>query len=195
MKNYLIINLFILFFQIVISANEGQLSRFDHQAHLDKVFNVKKIDCSHCHNFTLDTKTNEIKLNEFAKGSIFKIPVKQICHECHQSNDPEHANAPQTCFTCHRSMEGIKKIKPANHINLAWKSSHVTEARINSESCMNCHMTSQCAKCHLQRNNIEMKNHPRNFKFVHSVQARATPQRCDSCHTKNFCISCHVGGK
>jgi hypothetical protein len=195
MKYFLCLNLFLFFTTVNILASEGQLSKFNHQAHLDGEFKAKNIQCSHCHNFDLDPKSKEIKLNEFAKGSIFKVPVKQICHECHQSSNPEHVNAPQTCFTCHRNMDSINKIKPPNHINLAWKSSHATEARVNSDSCMNCHTTSQCAKCHLQRNNIEMKNHPRNFKFTHSVQARATPQRCDACHTKSYCISCHAGAK
>lgn len=194
MKYFTVFFLFILFYQNRLNANE-MLGRFDHASHLENVFKLNNIKCAHCHNFDLDIKTNEIRLNEFAKKSIFKIPIKQICHECHNSEAPQHVNAPQTCFTCHRSIEGINKIKPENHINLSWKSAHSTEARINSEYCLNCHITSQCAKCHLQRNNIEKKNHSRNFKFFHSVQARTTPQRCDSCHNKSYCISCHIGNK
>jgi hypothetical protein len=167
MKYIICVFSFLLFFQTNLLAGSPMLAKFDHSNHLEKVFKVNSIQCSHCHNFDLDTKTNEIKLNEFAKKSIFKMPLKQICHECHQSAAPEHVKAPQTCFTCHRSMEGINKIKPANHTNLAWKSSHSTEARVNSDYCMNCHMTSQCAKCHLQTNHLEKINHPRNFKFFH----------------------------
>ncbi|MGZ3712966.1 MAG: cytochrome c3 family protein [Bdellovibrionota bacterium] len=169
--------------------------RFDHDAHLSKVFKANKIDCTHCHNFSADAKSKEIKFNDSAKNSILKMPVKAICHECHRSDLPQYKNAPKACFTCHRNMEEIGKIKPQNHENVSWKTSHAAEARTNGDACLNCHMTSQCAKCHLQRNDIEMNNHPKNFKFFHSVQARAQPQKCDACHTKSFCVACHMGKK
>jgi Zn finger protein HypA/HybF involved in hydrogenase expression len=175
-----------------VSQTQIVQDQFNHQAHLERALNG--VQCKHCHNFSLNEKTNTIELNEAAKISILRMPVKQICHECHNTSTP-HQNAPQTCFTCHSSTDAIKKIKPQNHINLTWKTSHSLEARVQGESCLNCHVNSQCAKCHLQKNNFELKNHSRNFKYFHSVQARATPQKCDTCHSKTFCIDCHLGKK
>ena len=189
-----------LFFLILIiwssfSMASEMLAGFDHEAHLAKAFKNNKMECTHCHNFSIDQKSNEIKLTEAAKLSVLKMPVKQICHECHRSELLQHKEAPKACFTCHRSMEGIKKIKPTNHESVSWKGSHSIEARVEGDACLSCHMTSQCSKCHLQRNDIEMRNHSANFKFFHSVQARAQPQRCDACHTKTFCVNCHLGKK
>lgn len=183
-----------IFFSTSCFASE-MVSGFDHDMHLQKVFKSNKIDCAHCHNFSIDTKGKQINLTEEASESILKISLKQICHECHRSDMPRYKEAPKACFTCHKSMENIKKIKPSNHENISWRSSHSIEARVEGEACMNCHMTSTCSKCHLQRNDIEMKNHPKNFRFFHSIQARGQPQRCDACHTKTFCTNCHLGKK
>ena len=187
---------------VLLSATVGMPSfasevafKFDHDMHLQKVFKKNKIDCMHCHNFSADQNTKKIKLTLDAKKSFFKIPLKQICHECHQSELPQYKDASKVCFTCHNSMEGLNKIKPSNHENSTWKTGHSAEARTNGDYCMNCHMTSQCAKCHLHRDSIELSNHPKNFKYFHSVQARGQPQKCDTCHTKSFCVICHLGKK
>jgi len=192
MKKTLI--LLALAFSTAALASE-MVSNFDHQVHLSKVFKVNNIDCAHCHNFSLDTKSKVIKLTPEASQSSLKLSLQQICHECHRSEEPKYKEAPKACFACHKTMEGIQQIKPMNHNSLAWKTSHTLEARVSGESCTNCHMTSQCAKCHLQRSDISNQNHPRNFRFFHSVQARGQPQRCDACHTKSYCTNCHLGKK
>lgn len=176
-------------------AAVDRLGKFNHDGHLNKIFKPQNIECSHCHNYTHDANSNKVVFNDQAQFSIFKRSLKEICHECHQSDSPKHKDAPQTCFTCHSSFEDIRNVKPANHGNIVWKTTHSLDARISGDSCFNCHTTSQCSKCHFDRNDIELANHSRNYKFTHSVQARATPSRCDSCHTKSYCISCHMGKK
>lgn len=194
MKFLLPILFFFGLFAVSVKASE-MTAGFDHETHLNKVFLPNKIDCAHCHNFSLDQSAKEIKLTNEAKESILKISLKQVCHECHSSDMPKYNKAPQTCFTCHRTMEGIKKIKPPNHESISWRTGHSLEARVRGESCMNCHMTSQCSKCHLQRNDVDLRNHPPNFRYFHSVVARGQPQRCDACHAKSFCANCHLGKK
>lgn len=175
------------------TSSSNMISHFRHDDHIEKVFKPLQVDCTHCHNFTKDEANHSFSLNDKTKDTIFKMPLKQICHECHQSQAPQYEKAPKACFTCHQNMEGLRKIKPASHENISWKSTHSLEARVQGESCMNCHMTSQCSQCHLHRNSVEMKNHPRNFRFFHSVQARGQPQRCDACHAKTYCTNCHLG--
>ncbi len=184
--------IFLLGFNLRAFASD-MTGGYNHEMHLQKVFKVNSIECSHCHNFNLDPKGKEVKLNQAATASVLKMPLKEICHECHRSEIARYKDAPKTCFTCHKTMENIKRIKPTNHENISWKTTHSIEARVQGESCLNCHMTSQCSKCHLERNDIEMRNHPKNFRFFHSVQARGQPQRCDACHTKTFCVNCHLG--
>ncbi len=168
---------------------------FDHQAHLSKVFKPNKIDCMHCHNFNMDQKEKRISFSVAATKSILNRPVKEICHECHRSDLSQYKEAPKACFTCHKGMEDIKKIKPVNHESISWRNSHSLEAKVKGESCNDCHAVSQCSKCHLRRNDIDLQNHPKNYRFYHSVQARAQPQRCDACHTKSYCADCHLGVK
>lgn len=192
----MIVKFFIIilfFFLGKYSVGLEPIAGFDHEAHLSKVFKPQKMDCSHCHNFSVDEKNQKIELTELAKKSVLKIPLKQICHECHQSEELKYKSAPKTCISCHKTMEGLSKIKPASHENMSWKGHHSLEARVGGESCLNCHMASQCSKCHLQRNDAELRNHPKNFKLFHSIQARGQPQRCDACHTKTFCTNCHLG--
>ena len=169
------------------------LSVFDHQFHEKKVFEPQKIDCSRCHNFSLDPSTKKVIPTLDLKFSSFKKPYKEICHSCHTGGEKEYSSAPRTCYTCHRSFENILVIKPRDHENLAWKSAHSTAARVNGQSCMNCHMVSQCVKCHLRREDVEPVNHSRNFRYYHSLQVRQQPHRCDACHTKTFCVKCHLG--
>lgn len=169
--------------------------RFDHDFHVDKVFKPQGIECSKCHNIQLDRATGKATAESALKTSAFRTTAKEICHGCHRSSEPKNVGAPQTCFTCHASETSLGAIKPPNHSNVAWKSSHAVDARVAGDKCLNCHTTSQCVKCHAQRNDIEMRNHTRNFRFFHSVQARLQPQRCDTCHTKSFCVNCHLGRK
>lgn len=173
--------------------SDNVLAIFDHQMHERKVFAVQKIDCSRCHNFSLDASTQRVIPNENLRFSSFNKPFKEICHSCHTGGEKAYSAAPHTCYTCHRRFENILSIKPRDHENLAWKQAHSTAARVNGQSCMNCHMISQCVKCHLRRQNVEPMNHSRNYRYFHSIQVRAEPQRCDACHTTSFCENCHLG--
>ena len=171
------------------------LNRFDHEKHDAKAFKSFGFACDRCHNFKLDSKTNKLMPNEKLVNTAMRVDLKTICHECHNTGDAKYVSVTQTCVTCHRSAEDLKTIKPRNHANVAWKSAHASNARIDGENCMACHVTSQCVQCHQRRNDIEMKNHSRNFRFTHSIVARMQPHRCDSCHTRSFCSDCHRGKK
>lgn len=174
-------------------ASDNILSMFDHQLHERKVFGIQKIDCSRCHNFSLDPLTNKVMPSENLKFSSFNRPFKEICHSCHTGGEKAYSAAPHACYTCHRRPENMSAIKPRDHENLAWKQAHSTAARAGGQLCMNCHMISQCVKCHLRRQDVEPINHSRNFRFYHSIQARAEPHRCDACHTNQYCVNCHLG--
>ncbi|MGK5088811.1 cytochrome c3 family protein [Bdellovibrionota bacterium FG-2] len=170
-------------------------ARFDHDAHLDRVIKARGLSCDHCHNFKVDLKAKTAVLLSGMANSALNRPLKAICHECHQSAEAKNKAAPQECYNCHRSEGNLQDIKPRNHLNIGWAQSHATNARIDGDACMNCHTTSQCVKCHQRRNDVEFKNHSRNFRFYHSVVARAQPQKCDTCHSRVFCTDCHSGKK
>lgn len=172
------------------------LSRFDHEEHDRKVFRPKSVSCKHCHNFKVDERTGKAIPEEALRKSSFRRDFKSICHGCHVSAEAAgKLNAPQACYTCHRSSENLRAIKPRNHMNIGWAGAHATNARIDGDACLNCHMTSFCVQCHQRRNDIELRNHSRNFRLTHSVQARAQPHKCDSCHSRSFCVECHLGRK
>jgi hypothetical protein len=170
-------------------------ARYDHEFHETRVFSPRKIQCSQCHNFSVDQSTGKSKAESGLELSTFRKDMKSICHECHSGAETKNKDAPKACYTCHRSAENLREIKPNNHSNVGWKDAHATNARTDAGSCQNCHTTSQCVQCHQRRNDIEFKNHSRNFRFFHSVQARAQPQKCDACHSRSFCTDCHLGGR
>lgn len=169
--------------------------KFDHAIHTSKVFNPLRFECSKCHNFSLEESSGKLVPHADLEKSAFRISLREMCHQCHQSAESRFAEAPKACYNCHSSPSGLSAIKPDNHNNGSWKSWHSLEARVAGESCLNCHTTSQCVKCHTQRNDITQRNHPRNFRVTHSIQARMQPQRCDACHTKSYCTNCHMGAK
>lgn len=169
--------------------------RFDHREHDVRVFSKHGVACSHCHNFSLNEITRELVPNAELKQSALNRDMKDICHECHKTAEAKWRDAPKTCATCHASMQAMTQIAPTTHRNLEWKRTHASNARADGSGCLDCHSSSQCVKCHLQRNDIDLVNHSRNFRFFHSVQARLEPHRCDACHTKTFCVNCHTGNK
>ncbi|MBI2520015.1 MAG: hypothetical protein HYV97_06350 [Bdellovibrio sp.] len=169
------------------------MTKFDHQMHEEKVLPAFGISCSTCHNFELNADQKTAKANPNLATSAFKMSVKEVCHQCHNTEAPQYRNVPKSCAICHSDQAAMQKIKPKNHENTAWKSTHALNAEVASNTCFNCHITSQCVKCHVRRNDIELKNHSRNFRFTHSVIARAQPQKCDSCHVQTFCVRCHLG--
>jgi hypothetical protein len=175
-----------------LKAQNEIMMRFDHREHEVKVFNQKSVSCSHCHNFNLNEITRELIPTPQLKNTTFTMDLKGICHECHKTSEAKWRDAPKACVTCHRSIQTMAAIAPANHRNLEWKRTHSANARADGSGCLDCHTSSQCVKCHLQRNDIELTNHTRNFRFFHSVQARLEPHRCDACHTKSYCINCHT---
>lgn len=178
-----------------LSWQVGIAEKFNHEMHEAKVFTPGKVQCSKCHNFSLEPSSGKLIPEAALHEQSLKLSLKKMCHECHQGGNPQFESAPKTCFTCHSSATSLSAIKPQNHSNVAWKKSHALEARIAGDSCLNCHTNSQCVKCHTRRNDIEFENHSRNFRFTHSIEARLQPQRCDACHTKSFCVNCHVGRK
>lgn len=187
--------LFILMINSLISSISyaGALSRFSHESHEKGAFKTMQFSCSACHNFTIVKDSIPAKAEPGLTNSTFKNDLKTTCHQCHNTEDTKFKDAPKECIICHTSTEVNKQIKPLSHQNASWKTTHSLNARTEGSSCLNCHIQADCLKCHLRRNDIEMKNHSRNFKFTHSVEARSQPHRCDACHTQNFCVKCHVG--
>lgn len=196
MKNILIISsLIIPFFVTTFTlANVRILSKYNHEMHEIKVFDVYKIQCTFCHNIVQTPGSRQVVLGKTISESTFNKPLKQICHGCHHNNESEY-KAPQACYNCHDSATSLNAIKPQSHSSVDWKHSHAMNARADNQSCNNCHSSAQCVKCHAQRNDLSLKNHNRNYRFYHSIEARLSPQKCDSCHTKTFCVSCHMGSR
>lgn len=180
---------------LVETRTDARVERFDHEEHLRKVFYPAKVECSSCHAFKVDPVTRRAQpLADLARSSLTREP-REICHECHRSGEAKWAEAPKACTTCHRSMESLTRAMPSDHRGVGWKFSHSTQARIRGEACQDCHSVSQCAKCHLHRNDEQFANHSRNFRYTHSVAARAQPARCDACHTQSYCTTCHLKGR
>ena len=170
-----------LFLSPLAWTENPRIKKFDHGFHVQKVFQPNNIDCSTCHNM------------ERQSGSTFRKPMKQMCHECHQSAEPKYKAAPKACFTCHDSMDSLSAIKPETHASAVWKQTHSIQARADGDACLNCHTNSQCVKCHSQRDTLFQSNHPRSYRNFHSIEARMAPQKCDTCHTKSYCTQCHMG--
>ncbi len=178
-----------------VAAASAILEKYDHEMHENKVFKENKIECSYCHNFEFSGKSYKAKLKSDIDKSTFVKPMKELCHSCHNNAETRFPKAPQTCFTCHRTLENLKSIKPQNHYGVDWNHNHSLNARVSDDSCVNCHSTSQCVKCHVGRDTVFQQNHSRNFRFYHSIEARFEPHKCDTCHTKNYCMNCHLGGR
>ena len=195
MKNFIfIIVTSLMLLSLGVHADSASImAKFDHQMHEQKVLPALKLSCSFCHNFELSADQKTAKATPGLASSAFKKPLKEVCHQCHNTEAGQFRAVPKSCFLCHSDRSAMQKIKPKNHENIAWKNSHALNAEVATGSCLNCHMTSQCVTCHLRRTDIEMKNHSRNFRFTHSVIARAQPQKCDACHVQNFCVTCHMG--
>jgi hypothetical protein len=186
----------ITFLFLTMTAQAGVISRFNHEAHEKGAFKNMQFSCSNCHNFSFDAKNINAKADANLENTTFKNDFKTTCHQCHnpvKADDPKYKEVPKTCVICHGTNDLSKVIKPLSHQNAAWKTTHSLNARTEGAICLNCHIQSDCLKCHLRRNDIEMQNHSRNFKFTHSIEARGQPHRCEACHTQNFCIKCHIG--
>ncbi|MEK6625219.1 MAG: cytochrome c3 family protein [Bdellovibrionota bacterium] len=195
MKN-IIITFITSLLLIGIEANADSssiLAKFNHQMHEEKVLPVLGVSCSVCHNFELGADHKTAKATPDLSTSAFRMSVKEICHQCHNTEAAQYRTVPKSCSICHADQAAMQKIRPKNHENTAWKNTHALNAEVASNTCFNCHITSQCVKCHTRRSDIELKNHSRNFRFTHSVIARAQPQKCDSCHVQTFCVRCHLG--
>lgn len=177
------------------SVDSGILRRFDHEMHSEKVFKARSISCAHCHNLELDAAGKKAVAVPDSSRSTFARPPRELCHKCHRGSEVVNKDAPKACYSCHVGIDQLQAIKPRNHENISWRTAHALDAKTDAASCVNCHTTSQCTKCHLSRNDVELKNHSRNFKFFHSVEARGRPHSCDGCHTKSFCVNCHMGKK
>ena len=185
---------FVLGISLPSRAENGKiLDLYDHGFHEKSVFTPNKIECGYCHNFEVNKKTLKANLKPEISKATFVKPIKDLCHSCHRNPDTK-TKAPQTCYTCHRSMENMKTIKPQNHFGVDWVHNHSLNARTSDNACMTCHSNSQCVKCHVERNSLFQNNHTRNFRYFHSIEARAQPQKCDACHSKTYCMGCHLNG-
>lgn len=174
-------------------AGSEIISRFNHDAHEKGAFKALQFKCSNCHNFTIASDNIHAQPEAGLSNSNLKFNLKMTCHQCHNTEKNRFKAVPKQCILCHTNTNLNKEIKPLSHQNAEWKTTHSLNAKTEGSTCLNCHIQSECLKCHLRRNDIEMKNHSRNFRFTHSVEARAQPHRCDACHTQNFCIKCHIG--
>ncbi|MDO8520085.1 MAG: hypothetical protein Q7T11_07990 [Deltaproteobacteria bacterium] len=147
---------------------------YDHEMHMT-FFEAASVACETCH-ADPDSFGDRSKVN----------PVG--CHLCHNSAGPIiDANKP--CTVCHDGGAP----KPPSHKS-GWKSKHQIYAKLNAESCTQCHTDPQfCLNCHKRRDTVLQTMHRRNFRYFHSIEARANPRKCEACHTVSYCQDCHAG--
>ncbi len=137
-----------------------------------KEFLAAGYKCSDCH-------------NTVAHGDSIaqpKMPHMDKCTACHNNKD-----APTTCDLCH-----MKEMKREVRASGPWAITHGstwerTHGMGNLTTCIICHETEKCAKCH-----IEMP-HPESWPYIHGDKAKNVSKEddCYNCHVKSFCKDCH----
>jgi len=128
--------------------------------------------CTECHNTVAHG-------NAIAQPNM---PHMDKCTACHNKKD-----APTACGICH-----VEKMKREVRSSGPWAITHgstweKTHGMGNLTTCIICHETQKCAKCH-----VEMP-HPESWPYVHGDKAKnATKEdECTGCHIKSFCDECH----
>ncbi|HDP70037.1 MAG TPA: hypothetical protein ENN38_04415 [Actinobacteria bacterium] len=110
------------------------------------------------------------------------LPHMDKCTGCHNNED-----APTTCSICHvkRMKREIRALGPwAITHGPTWERTH---GMGNLTTCIICHETEKCAKCH-----TEMP-HPESWPYVHGEKAKSVTKedKCAGCHVESFCDDCH----
>ena len=79
--------------------------------------------------------------------------------------------------------------KPDTH-NGAWLETHGQAARVDEESCLQCHTgRTSCIQCH---QDTQPRSHtPSWVKRGHALEARWSRETCLACHNDDSCIACH----
>ena len=71
-------------------------------------------------------------LNEVDLATVENLPRMSVCMTCHKSDFQ-----PSSCEQCH---EDYTKLRPETHSS-TWLATHRENARLDQESCSDCHMT------------------------------------------------------
>ena len=134
----------------------------------------------------------------------------QACVQCHSET---------FCLDCHSKHEGLKpslKYPERVRANLIhrgdWITMHRIEAKVDSSSCLKCHVTAECNTCHASRGVSSSTkdfsklafSHPpgwatnTNSKDFHGKAAREDIVSCAGCHNRGGpgdCRTCHAASK
>ena len=163
--------------------------RFDHRLHMPVLDSVGWI-CLPCHTIGAtkepDHVEGEIQSTFTDPASSVLLPTQQICHACHQQDNP--LNAPSQCRTCHET----ENLPPPESHALGWTQDHAREAVLQPEHCAGCHSGWMCAECHSRRDDASSDAHGGNWLSVHGMAARTDPVSCEDCHQGDTCRQCHT---
>lgn len=158
---------------------------FPHKVHVDA-----KVKCETCHG----------TMKDIGLATRFQLPKMETCLVCH---DNTYASA--DCKTCHLSAPsgriqltfttGVLRPMQGNPYGMdhgpPYEFTHGTRAKLDRATCMQCHIESECLKCHdgLVK---PLSIHPNDYIALHPVEARMDTPKCDSCHRyQSFCAACH----
>ena len=143
------------------------ISKFPHATHIKN-----KVECATCH------KGVATSSDIFAKH----LPEMSTCVSCH--SDVQEVDY---CVSCHAAN---KDLKPIDH-KVAWRQEHGIVSQTEKNDCKMCHTENQCLDCH-QKDNLDRKVHPLNFRNNHSLYAKGNMDNCYTCHEElSYCVSCH----
>jgi hypothetical protein len=148
------------------------------------------------------THANDFKSRhaEYARKSA------QGCVQCHTES---------YCLDCHSKHEGLKpslkfpeKVRAGLIHRGDWMTVHRVEAKVDSASCLKCHVTGECDKCHTAQHVSSSKDldklafsHPagwatnKDSKNFHGEKARQDIVSCAGCHNRGGpgdCRTCHA---
>jgi len=152
---------------VVYPRITSYIASFPHVKHVQK-----EIKCSTCHAGV------ENSTNIFDKH----LPGMATCTDCH--NDLEQVDY---CQTCHAAGEDLR---PADHKS-DWNKGHGFASQTDDDKCKTCHTDNQCLDCH-QKDDLDHKVHPLNFRNNHALFAKGNLDNCYTCHEElSFCVDCH----
>ncbi|OGQ81076.1 MAG: hypothetical protein A2289_14495 [Deltaproteobacteria bacterium RIFOXYA12_FULL_58_15] len=161
---------------------------FSHQTHMER---TKETGCVTCHDGIQDSTELPV-----AKPSMAK------CLTCHNHNQ-DYAQA--RCLDCHPSMQRLPLAAVAEFDHSGdWMARHGMQARVQADSCQQCHTQSTCSECHsraapaasvkIYPEAVERELlHRGDWISAHAIEARADGDTCLRCHQDSgFCVSCHT---
>jgi len=104
-----------------------------------------------------------------------------MCFECHGSG-----NLSAECDLCHAAKLPDERVKTDVFRVTHGPNYLKTHGMGDMNSCVACHESSKCAKCHGAG-----LPHPADFVSNHADSALSKSAKCTDCHAKQFCNDCH----